>query len=585
MTEHQIANRTSFRKRLLPAFDTHSLFFRIAMGIGAAGLVLAASLSAAYHQQLVSKGIGHATALQQEMVFSFSTQVVQDINRNVTRRIENALIALNARIEYVFVYGAVYAADGALMTSLGEVDPTALAVFAAEFDIVRETMEPVVIAELQTVIAPAILPNGNLAGFTAMKWDGEAIQAPITQLALQAAIVLTIGFFVWTVLVILMMRRMVGRPLQSISSALTDLEAQNYDLSKYDLGRVTQMQVIRQSFNSLEKTLTAAAEAQLQQQLEHEQTKVAIERLSGALDMLANRDLTSRVEEPFAEKYDVLRRDFNTAQDVMSHTLNNISDVCLVFDQEIGHLVQESADMTQRTDRQANTLSDIISSITEASHHTGAAVNRAKGVKGTVLKTNETVGKSGEVVASAISAISEIETSSAEIQKIVDVIEDIAFQTNFLALNAAVEASRAGEAGRGFSIVASEVRNLSTRTTNAAREIQSLISDSVEQMKKGASLVRNVGSSLSDAIEATKVIDHEVGGLVDTIVSYSQTLDMLSEGARTLDSATQESATMADQMKASTDQLYAHAADLQEFVALFALPEIQSNRSSIKDAA
>ena len=183
-----------------------------------------------------------------------------------------------------------------------------------------------------------------------------------------------------------------------------------------------------------------------------------------------------------------------------------------MFDQEIGHLVQESADMTQRTDRQANTLSDIISSITEASHHTGAAVNRAKGVKGTVLKTNETVGKSGEVVASAISAMSEIETSSAEIQKIVDVIEDIAFQTNFLALNAAVEASRAGEAGRGFSIVASEVRNLSTRTTNAAREIQSLISDSVEQMKKGASLVRNVGSSLSDAIEATKVIDHEVGG-------------------------------------------------------------------------
>lgn len=576
--------------------DVRSLFFRIAVFVGGAGLLLSAVLSTLYYQQLTEKGLRNATEMQREMQLMFSTQIVQDINRNVTRRIGISLNAMNGRVADVYVYGAVFDRDGVLLSEHHAADLTAgegsenegesIAVFHEPFDgfsvdlletkfaIIREGLEPVVLSDLQTVIAPSILPTGKLAGFTLSVWDADAIRAPVKRLAFFTAGLLIVVFFVWTILVVVMLGRMVGRPLGSISGALADLEAGKYDISHHDFGNVSEMKVIKRRFSALESTLCAGADAQKDRDVDHERTSAAIERLSGSLDALANRDLSLKIEEPFAEKYDVLRQNFNTAQSAMGMTLRNITDVCSLFDEEIHHLVDASTDLSDRSSLQAQTLSDIISSLSDASERTGGAVQSARSVRSTVVSTNETVEKSGEVVTEAVSAMAEIETSSTEIQKIIGVIEDIAFQTNLLALNAAVEASRAGEAGRGFSVVAAEVRNLSTRTTDAAREIQELISSSVQQMKNGADLVRDVGSSLSVAIDGVKLIDTEVNGLVETFVSYSETLTTLKHGAVELDGATRKSAVMAEEMKTSTDHLKARSTDLRDFVALFTLPNV-----------
>jgi methyl-accepting chemotaxis protein len=133
--------------------------------------------------------------------------------------------------------------------------------------------------------------------------------------------------------------------------------------------------------------------------------------------------------------------------------------------------------------------------------------------------------------------------------------------------------------------VAAEVRNLSTRTTDAAREIQSLISSSVQQVKTGANLVRDVGTSLNVAIDGVRLIDTEVSGLVNTFVSYSDTLEALNSGASKLDQATQKSAAMAEDMKTSTDHLRARATELRDFVALFTLPNAGRDHVRIKQAA
>ncbi len=579
--------------RFLSIFDIHSFFLRIAMVVGGAGLVLAAGLTFIYHEQLTEKGLKNATEKQVEMQHMFSTQVAQDINRNVTKRIGISLNALNARIEDVYVYGAVYGKDGALLSehhaadltfdddtaSAGIVGDQALfegfpaGLLEAQFEIMRETQEPVVLTEYQAVIAPSLLPTGSLAGFTLMVWDVDAIRAPVVRMAFVAAGLLIIVFLVWTVLVVAMLGRMVGRPLRSISSALADLEAENFVVSRHDFGNTTQMEAIKKRFHTLEAALSAGAHAQGQREDEHAQTSAIIERLSGSLDALARRDLSVPINEPFAMHYDVLRQNFNTAQNAMGLTLQNITDVCSQFDTEIDHLVGASSDLSNRSNHQAQTLSGILNSLSDASEQTGGAVQSARSVRSTVISTNATVERSGEVVTAAVSAMADIETSSAEIQKIIGVIEDIAFQTNLLALNAAVEASRAGEAGRGFSVVATEVRNLSIRTTDAAREIQGLISNSVQQMKTGADLVRDVGTSLNVAIDGVKLIDTEVSELVDTFVSYSQTLEALNKGAGDLDSATQKSAMMADDMKTSTDHLKARSADLRDFIALFTLSD------------
>lgn len=594
-------------QRLLSIFDMRSLFFRIASFVGGAGLFLSVSMTALYYQQLTDKGLQNASAMQVEMQHMFSTQIVQDINRNVTRRIGISLNALNGRVADVFVYGAVFDREGVLLSEhhaadlttdeggANEGDSSAVVhepfqgfsngLLETQFAIIRETLEPIVLADLQTVIAPSILPTGKLAGFTLSVWDADAIRTPIKRLAFFAACFLIAVFLVWTVLVVSILGRMVGRPLKSISSALADLEAKKYDISRHDFGSVSEMKVIKKRFYALEAVLVAGADAQRERDADHTLKSAAIERLSISLDALARRDLSERIEEPFTGQYDVLRQNFNTAQHEMGLTLRNISDTCVLFDEEIGHLVGASTDLAGRSSRQAQTLSGIISSLSDASERTGMAVQSAQSVRSTVMTTNKTVEKSGEVVTAAVTAMAEIETSSSEIQKIIGVIEDIAFQTNLLALNAAVEASRAGDAGRGFSVVAAEVRNLSTRTTEAAREIQDLISSSVHQVKTGVNLVRDVGTSLNVAIDGVKLIDTEVNGLVDTFISYSETLEALNGGAAKLDQATQKSAAMADDMKTSTDHLRARAIDLQEFVALFALPHAGREMASPRFAA
>ncbi len=578
--------RVSLWSRIKKIFDFRSLFFRMTLVIGGAGLILSASLAALYYHQMTDRGVKNATVLQTEMLQSFAGKVVQDINRKILRRIENSMISMEERVSDVFVYAAVFDKVGAPLVERGFADETLTSnTLQAQFSIIAETLEPVVLPDLQAVVSPALLPNGKLGGYAVMIWDGEAIRAPLRQLALFAVGALSTIFAVWAALVVLLVKRLVGRPLQSIGSALADLEAQKYHISSSGFGKLTQMQPIAQGFLSLQGTLEEAAQTRAAQEAEYEAKSQAIERLSQGLDSLANRNLDARIGEVFSEPYDVLRANFNTAQEVMEGTLGNISGVCSTFDREIAHLVEASADMSDRAGVQAQTLSDIIDSLSQVSGHTDSAVERAQNVRSTVLGTSETVSKSGEVVAEAVDAMTKIEASSVEIQKIVGVIEDIAFQTNLLALNAAVEASRAGEAGRGFSVVASEVRNLSTRTGEAAREIHTLIASSVDQMKGGADLVRSVGTSLGDAISGVKRIDTDIGGLVDVFVGYSQTLNGLNEGANELDQNTKKTAIMAQQMKVSTDQLDARASDLREFVSLFTLSDSDEQMSEFTNAA
>lgn len=579
-----MGKQANVKKRRLTArlrftIDIRSLFFRIGLAIGSAGFLVAVVLAGAYYQQLMHRGVENATVRQEEILHMFSGQIVQDINRNVTRRIEISFQALIDRVGDVFVFGAVYNKEGGLMVALGDEDGISGDLLLPHFEIIQETMQPVILADTQTVISPAIQPNGNLAGFTIMTWDREAIRMPIVNLAMMTATILTAIFLIWTALVMVMMRRLVGRPLKSISGALSDLEAGRYDIAAHNFGNTTQMNAIRTHFQSLETALSDAAAVQEKQQRDHAEKTIAIDKLSQGLAALAERDLASDIAQPFAAQFEILRQDFNTAQQSMGTTLHNIAHVCSSIDMEIGQLVTASTELSDRSDHQAQTLSDILTSLSQATSHSNQAADRAKGVRTTVFSTNETVKSSGELVTSAVTAMAEIETSSVEIQKIVGVIEDIAFQTNLLSLNAAVEASRAGQAGRGFAVVATEIQSLSNRTTDAAKEIQGLISSSVRQMKDGANLVRNVGDSLEKAIGGVRTVDQDVSALVETFLGYSETLTGISQGAEVLNEATKQSAKMAENMKASTDQLHARSDDLRASVQLFKLPQPKQGKS------
>lgn len=572
-----ILSKLQLRHRMRAAFDVRSLFFRIAFSIGLAGMVMSASLAYVYYQQMTNRGLESAQQLKDEMLFMFSSQVSLDINRNVTRRIESSAEGLRARLGDAVIYTGIYNKDGKNLVEQGETEALSGRDFTSEFEIVAETLEPVHDHEATLTISPSIMPNGQLAGFVVLSWDEDVIRAPLRELAMVAACILVAVFLVWTMAVIGLVRKMVGRPLKSISTTLQDFEHQNFEVNEKEFGHVTQLEVIRDGFVSLGAKLANAAQADAQQQIENTQKTDAIEQLSTALERLANRDLSLDIHEPFSGQYEVLRQNYNTAQGAMAETLDTISDVCAIFDAEIGTMVDAATNLASRSDKQAKTLSAIVDSISDAHASTENAVDRAKDVEDKVRETNQTVKESGVVVTSAVGAMEAIETSSMEIQKIITVIEDIAFQTDLLALNAAVEASRAGEAGKGFAVVATEVRNLSGRTGDAAKEVRNLISNSVTHVGEGVDLVRRLGVSLGDAIEGVTDIDERVNDLVATFVGFSSTLDTLNSGTLELDKATQSSATMAEGMKQTTGKLHARASELQTHVGHFTLSKTISD--------
>ena len=164
-----------------------------------------------------------------------------------------------------------------------------------------------------------------------------------------------------------------------------------------------------------------------------------------------------------------------------------------------------------------------------------------------------------------------INDSSRKISDIIGVIDGIAFQTNILALNAAVEAARAGEQGRGFAVVASEVRSLAGRSAEAAKQIKTLINDSVERVEHGTSLVDQAGTTMTEVVGAIKRVTDLMGEISAASNEQSQGVSQVGEAVTQMDQVTQQNAALVEEMAAAASSLNNQAQDLVDTVAFFKL--------------
>jgi methyl-accepting chemotaxis protein len=228
-------------------------------------------------------------------------------------------------------------------------------------------------------------------------------------------------------------------------------------------------------------------------------------------------------------------------------------------------------DLSARTEQQAAALQQTASSMSELGSTVENSANSARQASQLATNASSVAVRGGEVVGQVVETMKGINESSRKIADIISVIDGIAFQTNILALNAAVEAARAGEQGRGFAVVASEVRALAGRSADAAKEIKTLISASVERVEYGSTLVDQAGSTMNEVVAAIRRVTDIVGEISASSAEQSSGVAQVGQAVNQIDQATQQNAALVEEMAAAASGLKNQALDLVNAVSVFKL--------------
>ena len=235
------------------------------------------------------------------------------------------------------------------------------------------------------------------------------------------------------------------------------------------------------------------------------------------------------------------------------------------------HIAAGNADLSQRTEKQACNLQQTAGSMEQLTSTVKQNADTARQASQLASGASQAASQGGRVVGQVVGTMQDISASSRKIADIVGVIDGIAFQTNILALNAAVEAARAGEQGRGFAVVASEVRSLAQRSAAAAREIKTLIGESVEKVETGARLVDDAGRSMDDIVAQVRRVTDLIAEISSAGIEQGAGIGRVGDAVAQLDHATQQNAALVEESAAAADSLAQQAARLAEVVGMFRL--------------
>lgn len=289
----------------------------------------------------------------------------------------------------------------------------------------------------------------------------------------------------------------------------------------------------------------------------------------GFLHNLSQGNLTARIVGDFEGAFANLKSDANNTASELTKAIEQISVSGGEILGNTNEIATAAEDVAKRTELTAATLEETAAALEEITISVSGAAEGADKAKHIVDEAISRADKSSIVVKNAVTAMGEIKKNSDEVSKTIQVIDDIAFQTSLLALNASVEAARAGESGRGFMVVASEVRALAQRASEAAGTISSLIENSTAQVQNGVKLVDEAGSALTSMAGAIGEISTHVSTIAMSSGEQSRAIGEINGAVGKLDHATQRNAAMFEETTAATHSLSAAAQGMVELVSKF----------------
>jgi methyl-accepting chemotaxis protein len=286
---------------------------------------------------------------------------------------------------------------------------------------------------------------------------------------------------------------------------------------------------------------------------------------------VASGDLTSNIEVKSRDETGQL---LQALKDMNESLVGIVSDVRNTSD-SIGTAAQQIAagnrDLSQRTEQQASSLEETASSMEELTSTVKQNAENAKQANQLAANASDIAIKGGLAVNEVVHTMASISTSSKKIVDIISVIEGIAFQTNILALNAAVEAARAGEQGRGFAVVAAEVRNLAQRSAAAAKEIKTLIGDSVDKVDAGSRQVDQAGATMNEIVSAVKRVTDIMAEIAAASNEQSAGIEQVNQAITQMDDVTQQNAALVEEAAAASEAMQEQAEELMRAVSIFNL--------------
>ncbi len=293
-------------------------------------------------------------------------------------------------------------------------------------------------------------------------------------------------------------------------------------------------------------------------------------------------DLSGRASVNSQDEIGRTSESFNMMFDRVSEVIASVKTAVSGITTGTSEINAGTSDLAGRTSAQAGALEETSASMEEMTSTIKQNADNAKQANQLAVAAREVAEKGGAVTDKAVEAMDEINKSSKKIADIINVIDEIAFQTNLLALNAAVEAARAGEQGRGFAVVASEVRNLAQRSATAAKEIKTLINESVQKVGGGSELVNRSGQTLAEIVNSVKRVTDIISEISAASQEQAAGIDQVNKAVMQMDQGTQQNAALVEQATSASQSMAQQAEDLLRQVEFFKVQtESGSQRSEI----